>query len=374
MHFRGSILSCLQLMIALGTLVSAPLYAGGTKLILNAPYRIEVPKEGGFPRKWRTSADLIQKHTPENPDRTGPDRAGPDRTGMESLRAAGSAMFSEGQFETLKEFFQGKTVDVIDLRRESHGFIDHMAVSWFAKENLSNLENTPEEIDEKERTLLQTLLRAKAAKVWQFSHLLMDGNLTKGNLESSPFWRSVTAVKTEAELVTRHGFNYVRVPVSDHHSPLPAQVDQFIRLYKATRGDPRHWFYFHCAGGEGRTTTFMVLYDMLVNAPRVSANDIIARQTLLGGSDLQDLKKPTESRHLWAIDRLKFVYQFYEYARSQGPDFEVSWSQWLVELPPTPPPTSAEQAQLRNSSGPQRSAPDRLSNPGTESPNPKDGS
>ena len=41
--------------------------------------------------------------------------------------------------------------------------------------------------------------------------------------------------------------------------------------------------HFHCAAGEGRSTTFLVMYDMMRNSTKVKLQDIFLRQYLLGG-------------------------------------------------------------------------------------------
>ena len=90
---------------------------------------------------------------------------------------------------------------------------------------------------------------------------------------------------------------------------------------------PGGWAHFHCRAGKGRTTTFLVLYDMLRNAGRVSLKDIVDRQSVLAG-DYDLLKPEGESGWKAAVfaDRAAFVRAFYRYegptpgaARCSGP-------------------------------------------------------
>src|SRR5205085_4961849 len=86
----------------------------------------------------------------------------------------------------------------------------------------------------------------------------------------------VKEASIERDLVSSAVVSYVRVAVTDHTRPLSEAVDRFI---VAVRALPENaWAHFHCEAGLGRTATFMVLYDMLRNANRVSLEDIVQRQ------------------------------------------------------------------------------------------------
>ena len=73
----------------------------------------------------------------------------------------------------------------------------------------------------------------------------------------------------------------------------------------------------------------MIILDMMLNAHRVPAKDIIKRQILLGG--VKYVSENTNAKQTkWAQKREAFLHLFYEYARTQAPVFEISWSQWLA--------------------------------------------
>ncbi len=144
----------------------------------------------------------------------------------------------------------------------------------------------------------------------------------------SPQQVIVKEASIERDLVSSAGTSYVRVAVTDHTRPLDDAVDRFI---VAVRALPENaWAHFHCEAGLGRTTTFMVLYDMLRNATRVSLEDIVRRQKLLSFDyDVLRPVGPGNWKAPYVEDRIAFVRVFYDYARANPNGRPQLWSEWL---------------------------------------------
>ncbi len=232
------------------------------------------------------------------------------------LPLSGSAQFS---FKGLLALMDSLPVPpeqilIIDLREESHGFMNDLAVSWYHRmDNWANLGLSVSQIVSLEQKLL---MRAnKKGWIWIYS--------SKEALIPFPFY--VENAYTEEMVVTSLGMQYIRLPITDHCRPTDETVDQFISIFKTFSS--KMWTHFHCAGGKGRASTFMVMYDCLVNANSLSLDEILTRQACLGGADLRYITTKE-----WKIplqtERQAFIREFYLYCR-ECPNQELTWSEWL---------------------------------------------
>lgn len=263
-------------------------------------YPISDASEVDFPRHFRTVLS-VGKDSPMNVQ------------GLYELRISGSGQFSELPFTALINTLQiaPEKLIIIDLRQESHGFVNGKSVSWTNGDfNRANLTKTKAEIESDEYSRLSLAAQSK--------QILLDP-LTKATK------LVVSNVKTEKEIVENMGSIYVRLPVTDHCGPSNEVIDQFIEVVKNLKSD--QWVHIHCRAGKGRTTTFLALFDMMKNAREVSLQDVLARQIAIGGSDLFHLDKPDIEKTQAAKERLEFIEKFYLYCQ-QVPDFSISWSEW----------------------------------------------
>ena len=273
-----------------------------------------------LPRNFRTSMDKLK-----NKARDG---VLPSDVGLKDLNVSASSCFSEKELENI---LLAVPVDAdkfydIDLRQESHGYFDGMAVSWFSKKDWGNDGRMQYIVEHVETDQLNKV--SKSAKNGEQIEVYTFED--KGNKVGPPQNFTVGKVMNEAQMVKKHGANYFRLAVQDHFAPSDRQVDEFLAFWKTLPKDA--WLHYHCYAGMGRTTIFMVMHDILKSAPKgVSFNDIIKRQAILGKTDLSEIpdKKKNWERQLY-VDRYVFTKQFYKYV-TQHPELDKPYSQWAKE-------------------------------------------
>jgi len=274
----------------------------------------------GLPRNFRTTSDQLKAKS----------GAVPSVDGLVDLHASGSAEFTASGLKLMLAKASGP-VTVFDLRQEDHLFVNGEPISWMATNNWANVGKSNEKI------IAGEVARAAALKPGTQLDLA-DDRVKKGTSGAAPSERvTVTKVQTEADVVAAAGAAYVRVTVTDHARPLDEEVDRFILAVRAMPANG--WAHFHCRAGKGRTTTFLALYDILRNAPRVGLEDIVNRQSLLVG-DYNLLSKEKEPGAGWkadiAADRADFVRAFYQYSRTNPDGRPQLWSEWLKSAPDKP--------------------------------------
>jgi hypothetical protein len=273
---------------------------------------IDSKLDKALPRNFRTTDDPLKAT----------DGKTPSTTGLMDLHASGSGEFTADNLKLLLARMHG-LVTIFDLRQETHIFVNGLPVSWFATRDWANVRRSQTAIEADEAAWVQSLGSGSEIAV-------RPGEpVKKGNADSAvPQRVIVKEANIERDLVSSAGANYVRVAVTDHTRPLNDEVDRFI---VAVRALPENaWAHFHCEAGLGRTTTFMVLYDMLRNATRVSLEDIVRRQKLLGYDyDVLRAAGPGNWKAPYVEDRIAFVRAFYDYARANPNGRPQLWSEWL---------------------------------------------
>ena len=224
----------------------------------------------------------------------------------DSLSLSGSASFSPAALKEIAKPAKKKKAQlyIFDLRQESHGLINDKPVTWQADRDWANADLGHEDVIQRERRLL--------------------GDLKVGEKIAGT---EIKSIETEESLVRSSGHQYVRLTVTDHVRPTDAEVDRFI---EAVRDLPENnWVHFHCRAGKGRTTTFMVMYDMLHNAKADSFEAIIARNTKLSDDyDVMTIPAETDWKYLYQKERAAFIQEFYNYAKANPKGAGQFWSNW----------------------------------------------
>lgn len=306
--------------------------AGGDLIIdfLNKP---------GLPRHFRTATSPL----------VGGGALRPSLLGLRELRESGSASPSQDGWQAVRKALPavpaGRLFDV-DLRQETHLYVNGAVVSWYGKHDDANLGLT--------RAQLLRLQSDRVEQLQEAAHLTFTDLPEKSAAAALPPVQGPRTVRTEQQTVTAQGFAYRYFPVPDRHMPSPQTVDAFVAFMRVL--PPDAWLHFHCREGHGRTTTFMAMVDMIKNARQVPLADILRRQHLLGGVG-SDLAEPS---------RAPFLQTFYDYARHNDDGFRTSYTAWLGAHPR---PTQDHPLTMSPTEPPSPSAPP---SPRTAAPRPSD--
>ncbi len=248
------------------------------------------------------------------------------KAGLDRLHLMGSGQFSENNLKYIITHYQKPTY-IFDLRLESHGFLNGMAVSWYGKRNWANLNKSDLQITNTENQLLTEI----KSKNEVFLHKIITK--TKGIIQKTqPLRIKVVTVNNEKEIAQKNNIHYVRFFVADHRRPKDQEVDRFVKLMRTIPEEK--WIYIHCRGGKGRTTSFMSMIDMMRNAKSVSFEGILERQYQLGGQNLFKKVLPVHTFASQSIKRISFLRDFYEYCRENKDQFKTSWLEWKVRNKP----------------------------------------
>ena len=246
--------------------------------------------------------------------------------GINNLFLSGSEEPSEKGWSDIADYISLRSnadnfVVVLDLRQESHGYLNGKAITLVNAYNWLNLGKTNAQSALDQDIWLTALRKRKQ----------VNGILTPTQYRAKEYAQgksiAVLTVKNEEYYVSKWGFKYERLYITDHRAPLDAEVDAFLAIVK--RYPKNTWFHIHCRGGKGRTTTLFTLFDMLKNADVVSFEDIIARQaTIPPYYNLLSFNRGDADLTPHYEERANFLAHFYEFARQSLQGYEGTWSEW----------------------------------------------
>jgi len=261
------------------------------------------------------------------------------------LRASGSRQldlqpYAEALMSVARKVKHGGTLYVADLRQESHVFFNesvpmdamaYRAVSWYADMDWANVGQSEEWIRRDEANQIATVLQRDTNTVQIFC--VDQASKSAGRIVPTGYSEvTVTSAVSEEDILKKMSLpcavKYVRIPVPDHCKPKPAAAHRFFSLCKEIRALPEEqtWVHFHCHGGDGRTTTFLAMYDMFCWARAkkkpISVEEFSNRQWSLfcycldpSGCENKDKKKICDENTDWkcalAKERWHWLFEWH---------------------------------------------------------------
>ena len=246
----------------------------------------------------------------------------PTRQGMENLHASASAQPSvialSELYEKIHTLEPSAKIFMVDLRQETHGLANSITVSLYINHNAINAGKTTAEVEKIELEQLKNLRGVQTT----FEPL---GNADKQRLK--PLTIIPRVIQTERDAAEKIGFEYKRFAAADMQFPAPEVVDDFI-IFVANLPE-NSWLHFHCHAGHGRTTTFLVMYDIMKNSD-LPLEEICERQYLLGGTNLLLEPEGNDWNSKMARDRAKKIRLFYDFIKgTRAEQIGLPWSEWL---------------------------------------------
>jgi len=144
----------------------------------------------------------------------------------------------------------------------------------------------------------------------------------------SPQLLRVRSASNEEQLCRSASVAYLRCPVADHHAPMLETIDRFVERARSLK--EADWLHVHCEAGDGRTTMFLAMFQMIHAPDRRSLAEIVRQQKALGGIDLLDSRTDATWKDEYARGRAAFITDFHRYCLEQkGNGFALPFSRWL---------------------------------------------
>jgi protein tyrosine phosphatase (PTP) superfamily phosphohydrolase (DUF442 family) len=194
-------------------------------------------------------------------------------------------------------------VIVLDFRQEPHGHIAGMPVTRF-RPYISDRELGTDEMIYLEDDFIEFLKNTPSVQIdsvkWTGGQ---DYELLSSELIDNE------TVLTNADMVERNGARYMRfyVPVvpNDH------QVAEFEAFVEEV-SEQDITLYFHCWDGTGRSSEFMVMYDIIKNGREVPLETIADRHAAMGGINVLKLPRESSPNYARSVLRRDFIIGYYQ--------------------------------------------------------------
>ncbi|CAO4834252.1 MAG: hypothetical protein CNLJKLNK_00120 [Holosporales bacterium] len=257
-----------------------------------------------------------------------------DKRSLDALSISGSRQFNRAQLTSLiylltahKKVPKDK-IYIIDLREEAHLFMDEHSVTLAHKKATASVNIfhpfmgiAPQTIQAFEDKLVNFVQCEQNKAISIIDKKKFFSRHKKINISS-------VDAQTERAVVESLGVHYKRFSVTDHKRPTDALLDDFINFFQNL--PPDVWLHFHCRGGSGRTSSFMIMVDILKNAKTDSLDKIVSRNNKMGNSKkIFDISQIPSNKLHDGIVRRDFLIKFYEFAKTAYG--KKTWSEWIKE-------------------------------------------
>ncbi len=244
---------------------------------------------------------------------------------------AASGQFSEKQLGAVLKHLQKKghslsNIHIFDLRQEPHFFADGTPFTSFDPFRQKSWGHSTTKILDTEN---DWVFKNRCSKMDIF-HIKRDKKTQKIIKKGAKNTHFGHTFQTEQDLVKAKGAQYYRVPITDYRYPdLDIEIDSFLDIYDSIKGS-NPIFYVHCKGGKGRTSTFVLMLDMLKNASRHSLTEIHNRHLGTGNRNMLHTSPHNDYKACYSMERLKFLVLFHAFAKQRIlPGGIQKWSIWF---------------------------------------------
>lgn len=227
------------------------------------------------------------------------------------LKLSGSGQFTEEQWKTISQLSDTPGV-VVDLREEAHLFFNHQPISWYGPGNSAHRGISASLIETREKAMLAAFERQKNAGA-----SVVIYRREKKARSHKLWWPGsypIGTLGTEQDLISKSAdWTYHRFPLSDHRALNAKQLQQLLEWLSTL--DPKTWLHVHCHAGSGRTTAFMILYNLYKARGEKPWIPIVESHYRLLGKPIQvqallSKPHPTEQERLLQA-RIQTYHQFH---------------------------------------------------------------
>lgn len=230
---------------------------------------------------------------------------------------SGSAQFNRQGLDELRTRLTGKIVKIVDLREESHIFINDTTLHLANEKNSFNRGKTISEIGMLEKQLIAELRTGPIPPLY-IKEIKIEGNEKLVTFLPTSI-DGIQSLTTEADLVaTQPGFSYERLPVTDTTKLTDAVIERLVEL-KLEAEQNNTWLHCHCNAGQGRTSQALTVWCMMEEAQTKTLEKIFAQLESLGNSQLLTGEARRHPRAYWQL--------FHTYCATEGWN-KAKWSEW----------------------------------------------